>query len=233
MTLGKKDIKLLLILGGIVAFVVSYFVVFADFTDKTEALESEIAQLQPKLAELEMHLGKINEYKVSIEENSGSIKKTMPRFPNAVRPEDKIMYAVDLEKEVGLDISSVSFSDPVAVLAIKGILEDENDKEKYSVKELEAYVSSMDISCEMGYQELKDAIKYIYATPNYTTLNSVNVSYDGSTGSLTGGMNIDKYYITGMDDTYKETYIPSMPLGIDNIFNTVGQSTSEEVPETR
>jgi len=233
MTLSKKDIKLLFILGGVLAFVLSYFVIFTSITEKTDTIESEIAQLEPRLKELQGHLDKLNAYKVGIEANRASIEKLMPRFPNAIRAEDKIMYAVNLEKEAGLDVSNVDFTDPVAVLELKGVLEDENDKDKYSVMDLKAFCSSMAISTTLDYEQLKKSIKYIYATPNYTTLNSVNVSYDSTTGRLTGGMNIDKYYITGVDDTYKETYVPDMPMGTDNIFNTVGEAVEEEVPTTR
>jgi hypothetical protein len=223
MTLSKKDIKLLLILGGILVFVLSYFVIFKAISEKKNNLQTQIAQLEPRVKELESYYDNLNAYKVATHENNAIIDKLMPRFPNDVRAEDKIMYSVNLEKEVGLDVHNVSFADPVEVLEFKGVKYDGNDVNNYTNLNLKAYCSSMAISCTLGYQQLKKAIDYIYATPNYTTLNSVNVSYDSTTGKLTGGMNIDKYFIKGVDDTYKETYIPSMPMGTNNIFNTVGE----------
>jgi hypothetical protein len=147
----------------------------------------------------------------------------MAHYPSDVRPEDEIMYAVDLEDEVGLSISSAAFGDPELVMQLRGIME--ADDGSYTVVPLSAYRSTMDCACTLNYQELKNAVDYINFTQDCTRLNNVSVSYDSETGELMGTISIDKYFITGLDDEYHETYVPPMSLGTDNIFGTI--TTSE------
>jgi len=219
MNLSKRDQKLIIILLGIVIFAAAYAGVYLNFTNKTTALEAETAALAPRLSELQGYYNSLGTYEKGIEESRAVITENLMQYPEDVRPEDEIMYAVSLEKDVGLFIGSAAFGEPEQVMALRGITETEDGS--YSVLPLSAFRRRMDCACSLNYAQLKRTVKYINETPLCTRLNTVSVSYDAETGGLTGTMTIDKYFITGINDAYVETYVPQMPLGTDNIFGTI------------
>lgn len=219
LTLSAKDKKLILIFGALALFLALYFAVYMPFTDKTEALEAEIAKKEPRLEQLETYQQNLALYEKSIKEDKAALEQLSVHYPNAVRPEDKIMYAVDLEKDVGLAISAVSFAEPALYAEFPGV---RPQPDGYETLSLAGWQSGMSLSCNLSYPELKNVIAYIYDTTYSTALDAVSVSYDSSTGNLTGTMNLSKFYVTGLDDTYRETDAGDIPLGQPNPFRTLG-----------
>jgi hypothetical protein len=231
MKLSVRDQKLILILLSIVIFIAAYLGVYNNFVKKTTAIEDEMAALKPRLTELQSYYDNMSTYEQGIDECREAFSAETAQYPNAVRAEDEIMYAVELEEEAGVSISSAAFSEPEFIMALRSVKENEDGS--YEAATLSAYRSTMDIACTLSYPELKNMVDYINYTQNCTRLNSVSVSYDSESGELMGDMIIDKYYITGLDDEYRETYVPPMALGTDNIFGTITETepAAEIVPE--
>lgn len=226
MNISKRDLKLILILLSILIFVIAYFAVYSSFNTKAEAVQAEIKTLQPSLAELENHYNNLGAYEQTIETDTRVIADELARYPNAVRSEDLIMYAVNLEDEVGLSVQTAAFSGPQPVMALKGMVDDGNGV--VTAMPLMAYRNAMSISATLTYQQLKSMIDYVNYTKNTAKLNTVNVSFNAETGELLGTMILDRYFITGSDTTYHETEVPFTGLGTDNIFGTI--TTGTEAP---
>ena len=55
MRIAKRDLKLLLILAGLLIFILLYMLVFNSFQSKTDAVKAKIAELEPQVQELENH----------------------------------------------------------------------------------------------------------------------------------------------------------------------------------
>ena len=47
------------------------------------------------------------------------------------------------------------------------------------------------------------------------------MTFDSTSGMLTGSMNVSQYYLTGTDGTYSPTMIPVVQTGVENIFGTI------------
>lgn len=217
MHISKRDANLLLILLGIILFVAGYFTVYNPYQKKTEALQAEIAALQPTLSELKGYEGNLDKYKAGIDELEGKIATETERYPTDVRPEDFVMYAIELEDKVGLDVTGIDFADPVLISQIDGI---RRDGEQYTVTPLTAYAYGMTANCSLSYEELKDLIKHIDDTALCTKLDSVSVSFDTENGGLTGSVVLDKYFITSGSEPYVPTQVPDVDLGTDDLFGT-------------
>lgn len=216
----KRDVNLLLILLAIIVFLVLYFLVYSKFNAKTEALEKEIDGLKPRLMDLQEKSRQIDTYNQSIKSDGADFNKMMLRYPNDVRPEDQIMYIVNLEESVGLTSDAISFGEKKSVLEFKGVKEDKDGN--YQTVPLTGFQAPMTVSCKMGYQQMKDAVAFINKTNYSTVLDSLAISYDKSTGELGGVLAVSKYYISGMDNTYYETNVDGVNLGTANIFGTTG-----------
>ena len=81
MTLQKKDIKLIIVLVGVLVLVIAYFAVFRTYRDKTDDLQSQIDSLQPELQQLREYDDHKQEYLDGIDaykENAKSIMSSLP-----------------------------------------------------------------------------------------------------------------------------------------------------------
>jgi hypothetical protein len=217
MHISKRDANLLLILLGIILFVAGYFTVYNPYQKKTEALLAEIAALRPTLSELQVFEGSLDKYKAGIDELEGKIASETERYPTDVRPEDFIMYAIDMEEKIELDVTSLEFAQPVLISQFDGI---KRDGEQYSVTPLAAYAYGTTANCSLSYEELKALIQLVDETPLCTKLDSVSVSFDTENGGLTGSVVLDKYFITSGSDPYVPTKVPDVDLGTDDLFGT-------------
>jgi len=219
MHISKRDANLLLILLGILLFVAGYFTVYLPYQNKTEALQAEIAALRPTLSELKGYEEKLDSYKAGIDGMEGKIAAEMERYPTDVRPEDFVVYAIELEEKIELDVTGIQFEDPVLISQFDSI---RKNGEQYTVTPLAAYAYAATANCSLSYEELKDLIRYVNETPLCTKLDNVSVSFDSENGGLTGFFTLDKYFITSGSDPYVPTKVPDVALGTDDLFGTFG-----------
>ena len=66
MNLSKRDINLLLILLAIVILVGAYLGIYSPLVSQTEAVEAEIAELKPRLEQLEGYNSNLKLYQEGI-----------------------------------------------------------------------------------------------------------------------------------------------------------------------
>ncbi len=224
MTISKRDLKLVFILCGLLIFIGVYVGVYTKFDSKTVQLQADIADLQLRLEQLQGYYENLSFYEDGIASSRKEIEKKLDEYPNDVRAEDGIMYADKLEKEVGITISSAVFSEPEAIMELRGVLENEDGS--YQVTNFNAVYTAIDYTCTLNYQQLKNMIYYVNHTKNLTKLNNVSISYDATTGELAGNVAVDKYFIRGADANYYPTEVPSMRMGTKNIFGTVTTNTA-------
>ena len=81
------------------------------------------------------------------------------------------------------------------------------------------------------YAGLKKAVLYVADQSGRMTLDNVNVSYDTSTGNLTGTIIVNIFSMSGTERTYTEPDAGSVAYGTDNIFGTVEQNAPAEASD--
>jgi hypothetical protein len=77
------------------------------------------------------------------------IAAEMARYPTDVRPEDFVMYAIELEDKVELDVTSMNFAEPVLLSQIDSI---RKEGEQYIVTPLAAFAYGMTANCILSYE---------------------------------------------------------------------------------
>ena len=70
------------------------------------------------------------------------------------------------------------------------------------------------------YHGLKTMLSEVIGSSNKKTISTLNVSYDESTGKVSGEMQMDSYFLYGLDKPYEPPVIPSVPHGTTNLFGT-------------
>ncbi len=71
------------------------------------------------------------------------------------------------------------------------------------------------------YHGLKAMLQQVIGSTDKKTISSLSVNFDDSKGELTGELNVDSYFLYGLDKPYEAPVIPSVPHGTDNLFGTL------------
>lgn len=71
------------------------------------------------------------------------------------------------------------------------------------------------------YDSLKDAVDYLASCSGRMTLDSVDASFDASTGNLIGTITVNMFSMTGTGSTYTEPDAGSVALGRKDLFGTI------------
>ena len=215
MKLSKRDIGLLLGLLGIVLAVASYALVFNPMKLKNQELETQLAALKDKEAKLVDLENNFDYYKEQIEVCKEKSEEIIARFPAEVKPENEIMYAVELENALEVEFSTLNYGTPLEIVT---------DGDKAGVM---AYCTSLSGNYRATYKGLKEVILYTADQADRMVVDTVTASYDGTTGNLVGNMTINMYTVAGTHRMYEKPYVPAMNMGITNIFGTIEIPTGE------
>lgn len=222
MRISKRDANLLLVVLGLLIVLLVYFLPLANLNEETEAITAQANALKPRLAELQDHQSKVDIYNSGIEASKVIIAQEKTLYAPEIRTEDYIMYAVMLEEEIGLDISTASFTDAWVISSFQSPAEDGTAPAEYT-----AYGVNMTVVCKMGYEEFKQAVNRINETADKTLLDNVSVSYDPETGELAGTMTISKIFLADGKYEYVPTPVEFGQLGTLNPFGTVAPQDIE------
>ena len=251
MKVSKRDILLLVGFIGILAAVCSYFFVFQPTMEKADALEQENVQLQARINDLSSKMENKDSYIAETESMNREMDAIFKEFPIDVREEDSILLAISQELISPMLISSISISacEPVVLQSEEEDVSHTYEIDEIEEYEAQEGISD-DVSASaadpsgnglgtenmpsilmarnvtfnylVSYEGLKRGIKNISVQDNRMSIDNLTVSYDESTGLLTGTTSVDMYCIPGQPG--KEYVVPnfsSVLLGTDNIFGSI------------
>ena len=91
---------------------------------------------------------------------------------------------------------------------------------KSTVTGYQLYDVSTVMAFKTEYHGLKAMLGDVIGSSQKKTISTLNVSFDDSTGKLTGEMLVDSYFLYGLDKPYEAPYIPAVPHGTNNLFGT-------------
>jgi hypothetical protein len=108
----KRTVKYMLMLLGLVLFLAAYFLVYLDFTDRTDKLTSEIRSLSDRLDVLQGYDTQRTDFETGIEADKAEIADALSKYYTLETPEDFIMLATAMENTFGVSFSGLSSRNP-------------------------------------------------------------------------------------------------------------------------
>jgi len=183
-----------------------------ELMDDIEDAEYELSQL------LILQSG-VSDYNESIALSEAFILETQSEYRTEIRAEDLIMYVVELQQNIGIETSGISFNQPVNMMTVQALVQ--NERGDYRFENRNAYRIGINMNVSLTYQQLKELVDYVYNETPKTSLHSVSLSYNSSTGLLHGSLVINKHFISGYDEDYVAAQIPDMSIGLPNPFGIV------------
>ena len=77
----------------------------------------------------------------------------------------------------------------------------------------------MGVDC--SYQGIKDMIERVYDKTERKSIEAVLLSYDETTGQLTGSLTMNDFFVFGVDKAYAQPSLTPVRDGTDNIFGSM------------
>lgn len=218
-TLSKRDLKILIVLAGILVLLLCYLLVYRNFTNKKDDADQQIAQLQPELDKLREYEANKQEYIDGIEAAKANISAVLPTLPTEVLTEDELVFAKRFEKDLGVDVTEATFSDPVTVEQFKSVTEDTIDDPSRQV-DMTVYKKPMTLSVKMDYDQFKDGMDYIFDQDTLKGFDTITADYNAEERNLDVSVSVNSYYTTYKDAPETEHDIPEVDTGVANPFGT-------------
>jgi len=247
MKASRKEIGLLLGLLGILAGVIAYFLYFSTTQEKSDALANQNMGLASEVAVLEQLDLRKADYQSEIVRMNEEMENIYAQFPVDVREEDSILMAINQEILAPMSISGVTINGKVDVdftadkeakkaehiydyddqLGELAVSDDGTTTDYSSSADIPGFLQNRQVTLNytVDYEGMKRSVEGIVSRRDKTSIESINLAYDESTGLLSGSAIYNMYCIPYQED--KEYVAPDFSaviLGTDNIFGTLEAS---------
>ena len=217
MKIAKRDLKLLLILAGLLVFLLLYLLVFNPLQTKIDEVEARNAELSAQVEDLEAKYLRLAEYEEGIKASSETVKEILESFPGAVKEEDILSYLLTMESRQGIRMESVTFNEPELVQEFNMMTQ--VDGQDVAVP-AGAYRASTVMTGSLNYPQAKNVINYFYESDKQTTLENATLTYNAESGKLTGTFQLAKYFVNWDGAEYVPERVPVVDMGLQDLFGT-------------
>lgn len=224
MSTKKNEIALLVGLAGILIAVATYIWVFVPYTEETELIEAEIVEQETRLNQLHEWSSNMDKMKEDTETMIGDVNAIFSIFPPKSKEEDAIMYAVELEsQDPETYISAIGIEEPVIRYEAQPTSVKLKDSDEEATHTYQLYSQGITYTQQFNYNGMKRYVNSIVKDTDRRSIESLNLSYDSTTGILVGSTYMNLFTLAGTESDYEKTSIPPMPVGTPDIFATLNK----------
>lgn len=236
--LSEKDRKTLFIFLSLVVIACTFFFVYLPNTNKADSIDKETEDLEVQLQMYQNQELQVKELQNEIKRFDEENKKVLLKFPNFLTEERAIRVIRDMELDSNIDVDSVDFSSLLQFYTSagsEGTPMSESGLEPGSTEDagnsaLNGYKMSLNLTFVAKYEDVKKMIKFINDYEESMSIESMSLSYDNSTGDLSGTMDISMYCVPNGGTDYKIPDFGDIPIGVNNVFGKLSSDAKYVSP---
>lgn len=242
LALSKKDQCLLVGLLGAVFLFISWYFVFTPLQEKTAVLETENVTLKAKADLYESINANLPKYEEGIEKYEKQITEIGNRYPAHISREDEIMFLANMENVYNNDLAveNITMSAVVEVVVENAAAPAEAattdatatdaaatdaattvQEPEIVAPELHMFRQPVNYSFRCTYKGAKDMIRYLFTQNNKKEIEGMSLAFDSETGNLMGTIDLNQYYMLGLEKEYQAIPTPTVLKGVNDVFHTV------------
>lgn len=234
---SKRDKCLLLGLFGGVFLLLAWLYGATPLQEKTAALQTENVTLKAKADLYQAINANLPTYEEGIEKMERQIADIANSYPVYISREDEILFLANMENTYHSDLAVENITMSAVEEIVANVVVETEDAEAVTqeaatateevveaVPEIHMYRQPVNYSFRCTYKGAKDMITHLYAQTDKKCVEGVSLAYDSATGNLMGSLDLNQYYMTGIDKNYQPTSVPTVPKGVRDVFHTVGGS---------
>lgn len=221
MKISEKDIKLLLVLL-IIGIVVGAYKLNGMFSDALKENEQVLDERNARYTDLLAKSARRKEYMDDTLKFQTEHKDLLASYKTSISQEQSLVFLGMVEKATGVWLKQVGFSDVSTVYTFGNVKSSNPGKSGNKVysTDYKGITTSMTLSYECTYADLKRVLKYLEEYGKKATVRNISFSYSQATDIVNGTMQMSLYSITGKDRPKEEVNINDVAVGTDNIFTS-------------
>ena len=237
--LSKKDKILLLGLLGVVFVFVAWYFVYTPLKENTTIIETENLGLKEKADLYQAINADLPKYEEGIEAYKKELVDIGNRYPAKIKREDEIMFLANMENAYSKDllVENITMSSVIEILPADETPEAKAQQaatqpneaatdataadQEIAVPEVHMYKQPVNYSFRCTYEGAKSMITYVLTQSHTKAIEGMNLAFDTETGNLMGTMDLNQYYLVGLDREYQAIPVPVVPKGVNDVFHTV------------
>ncbi|MCI8791720.1 MAG: hypothetical protein HFG38_02810 [Eubacterium sp.] len=226
--------KIILIVSGIVILLVTFFLVFQKNQETVYTLEAESRNFQNQVN----HLSSLQTQVTRMSKLAPQKKKETDTFTGEFLcrvPQQKAIHNLYLMmKKSGIRINAITPGDPQTFFqdgkflvgnegaAASTSAVEANPENKVDMIQMVGKRSVYDVQLTGTLSQIMKAIDWVAASKEHMTVWNVNLSYDASTGKLSGNITIAFNELNGNGKPYEEPDVSDISVGIDEMNKMFG-----------
>ena len=237
--ISKRDKCLLVGLIGVAFLVLAWFYGYTPLQEKTVALEEENVTLKAKSDLYQAINANLATYESNITKMEDRIVAITNSYPVYIGREDEILFLAGMENTHANDIAVESITmSAVEEIVVElpapveetAVAEDAAEGAQAQTETVEAAPATTEIhmfkqpvnySFRCTYKGFKDMVKYLYSQTDKKSIEGMSLAYDSATGNLAGYLDLNQFYMTGVDKLYQPVSVPFVPKGVYDVFHTI------------
>lgn len=242
--LSKKDQSLLIGLAGIIILAVAWLLIYNPLNEKTNKIEMGNIELKAKSDLYQSINANLSQYEQDIDDMKEDIAAISNQYPVHISREDEIMFLANMENMYSADlvVENITMSVVEEIIvenketADTAVLPDtavestespetsvENAEEVQSipVTEVHLYKQPVNYTFRCTYKGVKEMIQYLFAQTNKKEIEGMSLAFDSETGNLMGALDLNQFYMVGIDKDYQSIKVPALPKGVKDVFHTI------------
>lgn len=231
--------RLILILSGLLVFLLTFFLIFQKNMDRATELENSNTKLQGQINFLSNLQIQVNKMKETSDQKLKEIEKYSQKFPCKMTQQKVISNLYHLYVASGMELRSIkpgseqTFYKDGKLLELKAEESTDPEAQNTEISEVEknpetkvpfnqmvGKVTSYDVEVSGSRKQVLKAFDWIANNPEHMSLSSISLSFDVSTGKLTGTVVVNFYCLNGNGVPYEEPDISTIILGNKDVFGT-------------
>ena len=231
---SKRDKCLLIGLFGGLFLLLAWLYGYTPLQEKTAALEAENVTLKAKADLYQAINANLPTYEEEIRQMEDKIATIGNSYPVYISREDEILFLANMENTYVSDIAVENITMSAVEEIIANVQVETADTEAVTQEaaaatetavaagpDIHMFKQPINYSFRCTYKGAKDMISHLYAQTDKKSIEGMTLAYDSTTGNLMGSVDLNQYYMTGIEKLYQPTSVPPVPKGVRDVFHTI------------
>ena len=218
MSMSKRGIKLLLCAGGILVLAAVYFLLFKPSQEKNELVRQENEQLSQQVEQLKVLETQREMYETETASMQAEVDLVLKDFPSEILPETAILYMREYEKKDDMEISNLSLVSDNLLYTLGQTPSADGTIPPADPAAVSLFDRQISCTFQCPYDSFKDVVKKIQEYKFKQNVEALTLSFDTSSGKLSGNMTVNMNHGTNTENEPMEIESPDIKTGVNNIF---------------
>lgn len=229
--------RLILMLGGFLILVGTFFFIYQRNMDTVTELEADTHKKQMQIDFLSTLQIRSDEMRKVAPQQEKDIETYTQEFPCKITQQMVISDIYRMSVKSGVHLQEIKpgseeiFFQDGKFLSVDGEEQpteevkeisdvEKNPEKKVAVNKMVGKVTGYEVSLTGSRKQILKAFDWISENRKHMSMSNISLSFDKSTGKLVGTIMVNFYCLNGNGKVYEEPDISSIILGNEDVFGT-------------